>query len=162
MDRNRRNKRHSNWNKQKNNNSQNNQERERNSDKGKKKFLSTHVTNYDDDIAKKAVAIQELKAREIICPKCGQPITDVASALSEKSSDKPVHFECALSEVEKKEKLEANERIAYIGKGRFGVLAYDNPNDQRHFTIKRIIEWEDRDQKSQWREEVSDLYSKVN
>ncbi|MCR4954867.1 MAG: hypothetical protein K6A43_12440 [Treponema sp.] len=162
MDRNRRNKRHSNWNKQKNNNSQNNQERERNSDKGKKKFLSTHVTNYDDDIAKKAVAIQELKAREIICPKCGQPITDVASALSDKSSDKPVHFECALSEVEKKEKLEANERIAYIGKGRFGVLSYDNPNDQRHFTIKRIIEWEDRDQKSQWREEVSDLYSKVN
>ena len=162
MDRNRRNKRHSNWNKQKGNNASNNQERENLVDKGKKKFQFQHTTNYDDERAKKEKAILEIKAREVICPKCGKPVTDIASALSDKASGNPVHFECALEDVAKKEQLEPNERIAYIGKGRFGVLYYENPNDQKHFTIKRIIEWEDREQKSQWRDELSEIYSKVN
>ncbi|MCR4735210.1 MAG: hypothetical protein K5829_09425 [Treponema sp.] len=162
MDKSRRNKRHSNWNRQKNNNASGNQEREKNSEKGKKKFQPSYSSNYDEELAKKSLAIHEFKSREVICPKCGQVINDVASALADKSTGQPIHFECALSEVEKNEKLEQNERIAYIGKGRFGVLYYENPSDQRHFTIKRIIEWEDKDQKSEWREEVSDLYSKVN
>lgn len=162
MDRSRRNKRHSNWNKQKNNNSVNNQEREKNSDKQKKKFQFTHATNYAEEIAKKEKAIQELKSRKLNCPKCSQPITDIASALADKKTGEPIHFECAMAEVEKNEQLSANEKIAYIGKGRFGVLYYENPGDIRHFSIKRIIEWEEREQKSSWRDEVSDLYSKVN
>ena len=55
-----------------------------------------------------------------------------------------------------------NEKIAYIGQGRFGVLYYENMRDQRHFTIKRIIEWEDRDSKPEWRTEISEVYSKIN
>ena len=55
-----------------------------------------------------------------------------------------------------------NEKVAYIGQGRFAVLHYENIRDQRHFTIKKIIEWESREEQSQWREELSGLYSKIN
>ena len=56
----------------------------------------------------------------------------------------------------------SNEKIAYIGQGRFGVLYFENPRDQRKFTIKKIIEWEDREKKSEWREELSGLYSQID
>lgn len=164
MDRNHRNKKHSNWNKQKNNNPNNIQNNnqanfvEQNSKKNEQPNK-----NYDDSNSQeRQKAILELKNRQVICPKCNQPILEVATALTDKATGKPMHFECALSEVEKSEQISQNEKIAYIGQGRFGVLYYENPRDQRHFTIKKIIEWEDRDNKPQWRDEYSELYSKIN
>ena len=94
--------------------------------------------------------------------KCGQPITEIASAIADKNSGEPIHFDCALNEVKQAEPTGENEKIAYIGQGRFAVLSYENIRDQRHFTIKKIIEWESREQQSQWREELSGLYSKIN
>lgn len=156
MDKNRRNKKYSNWNNQNKNNQHNNS-----SDKQKKNEPVRQ--NYDDAAMKeRQQAIQQLKAKQIVCPKCNQVIQDVASALSDKTSGAPIHFECAIGEVEKSEKLGQNEKIAYIGQGRFGVLYFENPRDQRHFTIKKIIEWENRETKSEWRNEYSELYSKVN
>ena len=93
---------------------------------------------------------------------CNQPILDLPSSLADKASGKPVHFECALEKVKSAEPTAENEKVAYIGQGRFAVLQYENIRDQRHFTIKKVIEWEERDKKSDWREEYSALYSKVN
>lgn len=113
------------------------------------------------EAAKRDQAIIDLKKREVICEKCGQPITDVASAIADKVSGKPVHFECVLNELAKGETLGENDRIAYIGQGRFAVLHYDNPRDQKGFKILKIIEWEPREQKREWRDELSGLYSQV-
>lgn len=160
MEKNRHKKKYSNnW---KNQNNQ--QNRNQSSSKNEKSKVFQPKLNYETEEAlkEKQKAIQEIKAREVICAKCGQPITDIASALNDKSSGKPVHFECALSQVSENEKLGENEKIAYIGQGRFGVLYYENMRDQRHFTIKRIIEWEDRDSKPEWRTEISEVYSKIN
>jgi hypothetical protein len=66
-----------------------------------------------------------------------------------------------MSELEKSETVGRNEKIAYIGQGRFGILYFENPRDQRHFTIKKIIDWESREQKSEWRQEMSGLYSHI-
>ena len=55
-----------------------------------------------------------------------------------------------------------NEKVAYIGQGRFAVLSYENIREQKNFKIKKIIEVEDRENKSEWRTEISDLYSKIN
>ncbi len=153
----RRNKKHSNWNGQKNNQQGKNQAQQ------KQNFQFNH-TIYENEESRreKQKAIQELKAREIVCPMCGQPITDVASALPDKKSGEPVHFECALHEVEASENPGEKEKVAYIGQGRFGVLYFENPRDQRKFTIKKIIEWEDREKKSEWREELSGLYSQID
>ena len=156
MDR-RRNKKHSNWNGQKSNQQGKKQPQQ------KQNFQFNH-TIYENEESRreKQKAIQELKARELVCPMCGQPITDVASALPDKKSGEPVHFECALHEVEAGEQLGEKEKVAYIGQGRFGVLYFENPRDQRKFTIKKIIEWEDREKKSEWREELSGLYSQID
>lgn len=158
MDKNRRNKKYSNWNNQKNNNQQNNKPVEQ-----KKVFQFNHNAYEDENARKeKRKAIQEIKAREIICPKCGQLITDISSALVDKTTGNPAHFDCIFAEVEKSETLGQNEKIAYIGQGRFGVLYYENIRDQRHFQIKKIIEWENKDNPVEWREEISSLYSKID
>ena len=59
------------------------------------------------------------------------------------------------------EPIGENEKIAYIGQGRFAVLYYENPKDQKKFVIKKVIEWENREQKAEWRDELSGLYSQV-
>ncbi|MCQ2587461.1 MAG: hypothetical protein MJ174_05035 [Treponema sp.] len=155
MDKNRKNRKFSNWNNQKKEN--------KNNENNKQRSFQFNHNNYenDNDLKEKQKAIQEIKARQIVCPKCNQPITDIASAFRDKNSEAPIHFECAMEEVSKNEKLNQNEKIAYIGQGRFGILYYENPRDQKHFKIKKIIEWEEREQKSPWRDELSELYSKV-
>ncbi len=106
--------------------------------------------------------IQEFKQQQVVCAKCGQVIEDVASAFSDKNTGNPVHFECVMSDVQASETLGENEKIAYIGQGRFGVLYFENPRDQRHFVIKKIIDCENKEQKPDWRTQIGELYSKVN
>ncbi len=110
---------------------------------------------------RKEKAIQELKRREVICPVCGQQIPDISSALADKKDGKPVHFDCVLQKLSETERVGENERLSYIGQGRFAVLHFENPRDQRHFSIRKIIEWEERDKKFDWRSELSGLYSQV-
>lgn len=153
-----RHKKHNNWNNQKKNEQQNKDFAVK-----QKAFQFNHA-NYEDVEAEKEKmkAIEEMKARENICPMCGQPITEIASAMVDKASGKPAHFDCVLNKVQESEPVGENEKIAYIGQGRFAVLYYENPREQKNFTIKKIIEWEDRDSKAEWRDEISGLYSKVN
>ena len=165
----RRNKKRSNWNNQKSgqqkNNQQNNSNQTQNntSENKQKDFHFNHTVYQNEDARReRQKAIAELKAREIVCPMCGQPITEISSALTARDSDSPVHFECALHEVESKETLGEKEKVAYIGQGRFGVLYFENPRDQRKFTIKKIIEWEDREKDNAWRDELSGLYSQID
>ena len=162
----RRNRKRSNWNGQKNNQQKNqnqNQIQNQNSDSKQKKVFQFNHTIYENEESKRErqKAILEIKTRETICAKCGQPITELASSLCDKKTGAPIHFDCALKEVEAGETLGEKEKIAYIGQGRFGVLYYENPRDQRKFVIKKIIEWEDREKTSEWRDELSGLYSKV-
>jgi hypothetical protein len=158
----RRNRKRSNWNGQKNNQQKNQPQNQAPEPKQKKSFQFNH-TVYENEESKRErqKAIQEIKSREVICAKCGEPITELASSLCDKKTGEPIHFECALHEVEAGETLGEKEKIAYIGQGRFGVLYYENPRDQRKFVIKKIIEWEDREKTSEWRDELSGLYSKV-
>jgi len=167
MEKNRRNKKYSNnWNNQKNFDSQNkkNQNKNQNQNQNKEKTFQFNHTVYENEEADKErlKAIAEIKAREIKCPVCGELIQDISSAITDKVTGNPIHFECVLKKLESEEKVGENEKIAYIGQGRFGILYYENMRDQKHFTIKKIIEVEDRETKSPWRAEISDLYSKVN
>ena len=160
----RRNRKRSNWNGQKNNQQKNqNSNQNQNSEAKQKKVFQFNHTAYENEDTKRErqKAIQEIKSREIICAKCGEPITELSSSLCDKKTGAPIHFDCALQEVQAGETLGEKEKIAYIGQGRFGVLYYENPRDQRKFVIKKIIEWEDREKTSEWRDELSGLYSKV-
>ena len=95
------------------------------------------------------------------CSICSQMITDLASALAGKNGASPVHFECALKTVQEGEKLEDGDKIAYIGQGRFAVLNYPNIHDIKHWSIRKIIPWEDKDSQIRWRGQMAELYSRT-
>ncbi len=114
------------------------------------------------DIQENAEAIRAFKANVLTCEICGQPINDVSSAMANKGSGNPVHFDCIISKLAETEQVGENEKITYIGQGRFGVVHFENMHDLRHFQIKKIIEWEERDAaRAQWRDTMAGLYSQT-
>ena len=97
---------------------------------------------------------------ELKCIRCGLPITDPHSALSERQSGEPVHFDCVMSEIHEHENLEAGDVLSYIGGGRFGIVHFNNgKGGEKNFTIKKILEWEDKEKRAQWRDIIADHYS---
>jgi len=57
------------------------------------------------------------------CPWCNKPIRDISSAMTDKDTGEPVHFDCVTSRIASGENLEQGEMIAYIGGGRFGIVS---------------------------------------
>jgi len=93
------------------------------------------------------------------CPWCGKQIKDIAMAITDKDTGLPVHFDCVLARIGEMETLEANDSVCYIGGGRFGIVHYNNPPDTKNFTIKKIFEWENKDNNGEWRRPISEYFS---
>ena len=100
-----------------------------------------------------------------ICPWCGKPIRDMPSAIADKDTGVPVHFDCVTARITFGEKLEKGETVAYIGGGRFGIVSFggsgfsQNRTEHGDFTIKRIIEWESKEKRAEWRSLICDHFS---
>jgi len=95
----------------------------------------------------------------VSCAWCGKPIKDISTAISEQESGKPVHFDCVINRIIENEKLESGDVVSYIGGGRFGIIHYNNPPDTRDFKIKKIFEWENKENRSDWRVNISDQFT---
>ena len=97
------------------------------------------------------------------CPWCGKPIRDISSAIADKDTGNPVHFDCVTARITFGERLEKGDTVAYIGGGRFAIVSFGSPgapsSTERNFTIKKIIEWENKDKKTEWRSVICDHYS---
>jgi len=93
------------------------------------------------------------------CPWCKKPIKDIAAAFSDKSTGVPVHFDCVIARISEIETLETNDKVCYIGGGRFGVVHYSSPQDARSFCIKSIYEWENKEDRKDWRSSISEHFS---
>ena len=121
------------------------------------------------------------------CLWCGKPIRDISSAIADKDTGAPIHFDCVAARIAFGEKLEKGDTIAYIGAGRFGIVNFgntggssrylpdgssqdsvksENPSEtqnhplaNRGFIIKKIIEWENKDHRAEWRSVICDHYS---
>ncbi|MDR1618524.1 MAG: hypothetical protein LBS06_05680 [Treponema sp.] len=93
------------------------------------------------------------------CPYCGQPIRDISQAIADRESGVPVHFDCVVARLTEAETLEGGDSITYIGGGRFGIVHFNNPGDPQRFRIKKILEWENRENRAEWRGDISDHYS---
>jgi hypothetical protein len=93
------------------------------------------------------------------CPYCGKPIKDLSAALTDKATGEAVHFDCVIARLAESEKLEQGDAVTYIGGGRFGVVHFTNPNDTRGFSIKKIFEWEDKENRAEWRKSLADHFS---
>jgi hypothetical protein len=84
------------------------------------------------------------------------------AALTDVGSGEPIHFDCVIAELAEHETLEEGDRISYIGGGRFGIVHFANPDSRRdagNFTIKKIIEWENKENRAEWRGVIADHYS---
>ena len=128
---------------------------------GNKKSVSVYAVS-PEQIRADEEAISAFKtSNRPVCEYCGLPIADLATAVENKKTGKPIHFDCAVGILSEQEKLSEGERITYIGQGRFGILYFANPHDMKHFTIKKIIDWEDKDKKPEWRDQMADLYSHI-
>ena len=116
MDR-RRNKKHSNWNNQKNNGQQDrnqnqNQNQGQNQDSKKKSFQFNHTLYQNEDLRReKQKAIEEIKAREVICPKCNQVITDISSAFPDRATGVPVHLNVPLRKLNRVKLLAIKKKL---------------------------------------------------
>ena len=94
------------------------------------------------------------------CISCGLPIADPSSALSDRKTGEPVHFDCVMVELSKQEKLETGDVLSYIGGGRFGIVHfYEGKGENRNFVIKKIVEWEEKDKRAEWRDAIADRYT---
>jgi hypothetical protein len=93
-----------------------------------------------------------------LCPYCNEPIKDLASAIAD-MNEKAVHFECVQKRISAMEKLAKGDTVAYIGGGRFGIVAFENPQAPKSFRIKKIIEWEQKDKRADWRTHIADHFS---
>ena len=99
------------------------------------------------------------------CPYCGKPIRDLASAIADKDSGAPIHFDCVAAKIAEGERLEKDDVITYIGGGRFGIVNFDRSQAAKRtsadFKIKKIIEWENKDKREEWRSLVCEHYSVI-
>jgi hypothetical protein len=91
------------------------------------------------------------------CPYCGKPIKDITSAVGDRDANIPIHFECVLARLLEREKLEKGDTFAYIGGGRFGIVTRSGMSYA--FKIRNITEWEDKEQRAEWRQAISEQYS---
>lgn len=157
-----------NWNNNNNNNrnNQNNQrsqndrvERDRRQQDMRRRALTPEQQK---EIAENENAIREFKANVTVCEICGEPIQELSSAINNKNTGNPVHFDCVLNKITEEEKPGPNEKVTYIGNGKFAILYFENVHDMRHFTIRKTIEWESREsERGQWRDTMAGLYSQV-
>ena len=93
------------------------------------------------------------------CPYCGKAIKDMALAISDKNSGAAIHFDCVIARISQSEKLEPGDTISYIGGGRFGIINQRNPANPQSFLIKKIFEWEIKENRAEWRQTISDHFS---
>jgi hypothetical protein len=109
-----------------------------------------------------------------VCPYCGKPIKDIAAAMTDKITGQPVHFDCVIARIIGAETLESGDAVVYIGGGRFGIVHFPgmvrdslqgrrngDDYDTRDFRIKKIFEWEDKENRALWRKDIEDHFSVV-
>lgn len=93
------------------------------------------------------------------CAICGQPIAEMVNAMAYGTEQGPCHFDCVLSEISKKNPIEPEEKITYLGSGFFGVIV-EKENFQ--FEIRRKILVEDQNNLPEWRKDIKNLYKHSN
>lgn len=163
---------HKNWNNSNNNNQNQNQKNQNNSNNNQNNQKQNNQSRQADaqmrerfprpeiNEGEQLAAIREFKARGTVCAKCGKPIEDMTSAMSDVDG-KAVHFDCVLESLKSKENMLPGQQMTYIGNGRFAVVTFENPRDLKKFKIEKVIEYEDKSKPIDWRNEMADLYSQV-
>lgn len=88
-----------------------------------------------------------------VCPYCKNLVRDLNTAIAAEESGEPAHFDCVLKQIESRETLEKDEKISYLGNGKFGITKLHSKN--KRFSIRKIIQYESEDKTYDWRKKIS-------
>lgn len=86
------------------------------------------------------------------CPICNEGVKEVGNAIDYQGQG-PTHFDCVLRALNEKEDLKSDEKITYVGSGRFGIINNKKNDSGVSFTLLREIDVEDREKVLPWRDE---------
>ena len=98
---------------------------------------------------------------DLVCARCGKPIEGHSQAMGDATSSSFWHFDCALEHLNEEQNPREGEKLVYIGAGRFALVFFPDPRDQKQFQIRRIIPWEDKDKRPEWRVDIAGKYSRT-
>lgn len=86
------------------------------------------------------------------CPLCQKIIGKEATAIKFGKDSHPAHFLCVIRWLEENNPIQPNEKIAYIGGGKFAVVA-QSPEKKAPFEIIRYLDFTEEDLPSEplWR-----------
>ncbi len=86
------------------------------------------------------------------CPICNQSVKFLLTAISVGEDNRPAHFDCVLKLLSETEDLGPKEKITYIGNGNFAIVS---GKAGKNLVIRKKIEFENRESKSEWRKLIS-------
>lgn len=89
------------------------------------------------------------------CPLSGEPIDNIYIAIAEPTSGKPARFDKVLESLTSQETMAAEQRIAYIGAGNFGIIENKVVKGKQHVELVKKIPYEDPYDKKPWQNELS-------
>jgi len=95
----------------------------------------------------------------LACVWCEKPIRELSTAVCDPETGKAGHFDCAVNRLAETERLDKDDKVIYIGSGRFGVIGFANPQNPKKFKIKKVLEWETAETRSEWRVNLCDHFS---
>lgn len=75
------------------------------------------------------------------------------AAVSDPENNNPIDISEVIEKLSKTESLEEGESICYIGCGNFAVVRL-GPDNEDGFELKRMIEYENRNERVEWRTEL--------
>lgn len=90
------------------------------------------------------------------CPISGEEIEDIVTAIAEPHSGRPARFDRVIEKIAATEEIGENERLAYIGRGAFGIVSIEKgENGRPELTVRKRFQYEDSHEKYQWRKELA-------
>lgn len=88
-------------------------------------------------------------------PLTGESVEDIYSAIAEPNTGKPANFESVVKRIEDQEELNEGERVAYLGKGAFGIVYEEKEKGGKRLVVRKRIQYEDTHEDYPWRKELS-------
>lgn len=84
------------------------------------------------------------------CPLCGEPILEISSAVTDRLTGQPAHFDCVMKKISDEEDIQENEKLCYLGNGSFGIVEKRSSGPTK-FSIRKKIQYENKDSAVLWR-----------
>lgn len=78
------------------------------------------------------------------CPICNKPINNMSTAIIDRATNTPAHFECILQSLKSRYTLKPNQRMTYVGSGGFAIIEDIRENGKMKFVIREKIQYLDK------------------